>query len=274
LANAPDVEAEVADQHDQIDRRAQHAHVLLDRVAVAQRPDAQRVATLEDAGHRRPVGHADDRDLEAVLVEDHERLDDVLQAGRVGVDRILEQVVRRQQRELRPARDLIEQVDRAQVELVVADHRGVHAGVRQGPHLDLALEQVEHRGALEAVARVEPQRAVRRGADALHQRRDAGDPAERLVDGLQPVVFLEPVGHEVVREQPRVDVGGVDDGQAHVLADEIGALALDRAAGHQHAHQADDEPEPAGGSGTHRGRIAACTGEAQGLRRNDPVPPW
>jgi hypothetical protein len=227
------VEAEVADQDHQIDRRPEQRHVLLDRLAIGDRPDAQRVAALEDAGHRRPVGHPDDADLDAVEIEDRVRRDHVLERRRVGVDRVLEQVVRGQERKAGPVGDLLVEVDRAQVELVVADHRGVHPGLGQRPHLGLALEQVEHRRALEAVARVEPQRPPRGRADLLGQGRDLGHAAERAVGQDQAVVALEAVGDELVGEQPRVDVRGVDEGQPDVLAGQVGRLALDRAAGGQ-----------------------------------------
>ena len=102
---------------------------------------------------------------------------------------------------------------------MVAEHRGVHAGERQRAHLGFTLEQVEHRRALEAVTRVEPQRAIRAGADSLRDRGDLRNSAIRRL--LQTVRAIEDIGDEVVREQPRVDVRRMDERQADVLPDEI-----------------------------------------------------
>jgi hypothetical protein len=251
------VEAEVRHDHDQVDHRPQQAHVLLERLLVGDGADPERVAALEDAGHRAPVGHADDADLEALDVVDGVRVDHVLERRRVRVGRILEDVVGGQQRVLGVVADLLEQVDRAQVELVVADDGAVHAGQRQGPHLGLALEAVEHRRALEAVARVEPQRPVGGGADVASDGGHARDPTERRVGRQQAILALEPVGHERVGEQPRVDVRGVDEGEADVLPHQVGLRLLDGAGGaaEQPDRRRRDRRSPRERWPTHRGGV-------------------
>ena len=63
-------------------------------------------------------------------------------------------------------------------------------------------------------------------ADALDHRRDAADAADDgevlpgLRDEAEPLVDLP--RREVVREEARVEIGGVDDGEVHVLAGQIG----------------------------------------------------
>jgi hypothetical protein len=200
------VEAEVRHEHDQIHRRAQEGDVAAHGLGVGDGPDAERVAALEDAGHRRPVGHADGGHLQAVEVEDAVRLDDLLELGLAGIGGIGKVVVRGQEREARVGHDLLVEVVRARVELVVADDGGVEAEHGERAELGLTLELVEHRRALEAVARVEPERTRRLGALLLHDVADARDAAERAVVLVQAEVTIDAAGLELVREQARVDV--------------------------------------------------------------------
>ena len=73
---------------------------ILIMLIVVERAQAERVAALEDAGHRRPVGHPDDADLEPFHVVDDVRLDHVLDGPPLRVGRVVELVVGGQQREL------------------------------------------------------------------------------------------------------------------------------------------------------------------------------
>src|SRR6185436_1029279 len=120
--------------------------------------------------------------------------------------------------------DLEGEVDVAAVELVVRHHHrvGAHRGHRL--HLRLTGEEVEDRGALEAVAAVEVEHAGRTGAlatdDVPDPRRaaDVGD-GERVAQA-EPVVDLPEL--EVVREEARVDVGRVDQGQVDLTVEPRG----------------------------------------------------
>ena len=85
--------------------------------------------------------------------------------GCVGSVGIGERVVGGEDGEAAELLVLLLEVDRALVELVVAERHRRQAELRHGAHLDLAVELVEHRRAFEDVARVEVQRARRRRAD-------------------------------------------------------------------------------------------------------------
>src|SRR5262249_26001317 len=130
---------------------------------------------------------------------------------------------------VRPCHVLLVEVVRAQVEVVVADEGGVDAEQRQGAHLHLALVDVEDRRALEAVSGVEPDRARRLRPLPLDDRADARDSAEWAIARNQAIALLRTVRDISVRKQTGVNVGGMDDGNAYVLAHQVRGLTLDGA---------------------------------------------
>ena len=58
-----DVEPEVRDEDDEVDRRAQQIDVVLRDLDRVERRDAELVRLVEDRGEAREVAHADDADL-------------------------------------------------------------------------------------------------------------------------------------------------------------------------------------------------------------------
>ncbi|MEZ4405585.1 MAG: hypothetical protein R3A52_03675 [Polyangiales bacterium] len=165
-------------------------------------------------------------------------------------------------------RELPREVERAAVELVVADDHGVDAGVREGAGLGLApLKRIEDRRALEAVARVEVQESVGVTALALDEVVHARGAAEGRALGAQAERQVGLVHLLVVGEQPRVPVGGVQEREAHVAAEVVGL------AGRVGAPEREGEGEQAQGgrarrAAARRGAGAGRVGETgAGARR-------
>src|SRR5262249_24837707 len=146
--------------------------------------------------------------------------------------------------------------------------RRVEPELRQRAVLDLALVDVEDRRALEAVPGVEPDRARGPGPLLLDDVADAPDAAERRLVGVQAEVLVGAVRDEAVREEARVDVGGVDPGHAHVLPDEVGRVALRRAGGGERHQQ---EPVAHNSTACMPSRPSGATGKLcygeNGMRR-------
>ena len=142
-------------------------------------------------------------------------------------------------------------------------HRRVERPPGEELVLDLAQVEVEDGRALEGVARVEVEHPVGLRALALEQRGQAGGAAERARLGDEPEVDVGLQRVEVVGQQARVDVRGVQQGEVHLLAGEVEVDAPEHGeAGevYRGRGQKCDEREPAsrrggGGSGERRMRI-------------------
>ncbi len=157
-------------------------------------------------------------------------------------------VVGRQQREGGEVTRLLHEVHRARVELVVADHRRVQPHVREEFELHLAVVEVEDGRALEAVARVQVEDAIRLRALALEDRRDAGGAAERARLGDEAQVRVRLQRREVIGDEPRVDVRGMKQGEANLLASKVVVLAIQ----HWHARGKDQSAQEADQGATHQ----------------------
>ncbi len=213
-----DVEAEVREHDDGVDLGPEQVDVELRRLDRAERGDAQAVRLVEDRGQARQVAHADDANAEAVEVLDDEGMNDAAEGRGAGGGRVLEQVVRGEDGEVGPLLELDAEVQRAVVELVVRDQRDVGAHRGERPDLGLAVVEVEDRRALEAVAAVEVQDALGAGPLPADHVGDAGRAADvhDRARGPEAETGVRLGDLEVVREEPRVDVRGVDEGDVHL----------------------------------------------------------
>ena len=135
-----------------------------------------------------------------------------------GVDGFFEDVVGREDGEVGPLLELDTQVERAAVELVVGDERRVGPHRAQRADLGLAGEEVEDGRALEGVAPVEVEHAIRAGALAPDDVGDARGAAG--VDDL--AVRSEPEARvglgelEVVGIEARMNVRRVQGGEVNL----------------------------------------------------------
>src|SRR5262249_48786365 len=148
-------------------------------------------------------------------VENGERLHDRAERRGTLLVRIVEEVVRREHREARPLLELDPEVQGAAVELVIGDDHRVGAHRAERSHLGLARVEVEDGSALKAVAAVEVQDARCASPLATDDVRYAGGAAD-IDDGVrlaeaEPGIDLAEL--KVVREEPRVDVGRMDERQ-------------------------------------------------------------
>ena len=172
------VQPEVAQDDDDVDVGANEIDVELRRLLGLQREDAEAVRLVEDRPEAREVAHPDDADLEPALVEDGERLEDGADEGAVGDVGVAKLVVRGKYGEIRPLLELTGDVERALVELVVADDHRVHADRGGRPNLRLTEEVVEDGGPFEEVARVQVEHSVGPGSLATEDIGEGGHPAD------------------------------------------------------------------------------------------------
>jgi hypothetical protein len=215
-------EADVADHHDDVGALLSHeVDVVLGGLDGVEGDDAEAVGLVEDRGDGREVAHPDDADLEPAEVEEDVGLGEAAELGGARGGGVVELVVGREGLEGAPAGELPGEVEGAAVELVVADDHRVDAGVGEGSHLGLAVEEVEDRGALEAVAGVEVQDAVGVTPLALDEVVHPGGAAEGGLGGVEAEVLVGLVDLLEVREEARVPVRRVQQREAHVAAEVV-----------------------------------------------------
>jgi hypothetical protein len=211
------LEAEVRDEHDHVDRRAQQVDVELRDLDRVHGRDAEPVGRVEDRVMLDRLPMPMTATLRPSRLKHGERLEQRAEGRGPGLLRILEQVVGREDGEARVL-ELEPQVEPAVVELVVGDDHRVGAHRTERLDLGLAVVEVEDGRALEAVAAVEVQGALRASALAPHDVADARgaadvDDAARLAE---PEARVDLAELQVVREEARVDVARVDEREVHL----------------------------------------------------------
>jgi hypothetical protein len=130
----------------------------------------------------------------AALAEAGERRRLLLQEGR-------HEDVRRQHRPAGVLLDLRQEIERAVVELVIAERLDVVADPVEGAHLGLAAERVVIGRPLEEVAGVEHEHVGMTGPLAVDEGGQPGEPADRIAGRGHP------------RLQPRVEVVRVEEAE-------------------------------------------------------------
>lgn len=218
-----------------------HVDVALHRLVRFQRSDADRVAALAERGHRGAVAKPHDQNPQTPQVDHRHRAHQIGQLLVARHVRAVRPPVGGQDRKRRPGVVLRHHIRCTEIEVVVADRKGVDADLREHPHLGLPAEAVEDRRPLEHVSGVE----VNDPARALPLPFDQGGQPRRSPEG--GVLQLQTVGLDGGRrvvgvgQNTRVDVGGVQHRERDIALAEVHTRSLDQTAGQRGRDQDRDQ---------------------------------